>query len=158
MHSGYQFRKYKSTDAAAAKKSATEAPLHLVCETRTVPHQKELEAALLETRWTVEAVNLARDLSNEPSNIAHPEFIAKQARDLAFISPAYTCDVRARLSEASAGRLRADRGHELADAAAQGVDGAGEVRLGAGHGVTLAAIRSTISRKCAACCEGRPLG
>ena len=38
---------------------------------------------LQEIRDEVECVHLARDLSNEPSNIATPEFLAEQARELA---------------------------------------------------------------------------
>ncbi|OFZ82536.1 MAG: hypothetical protein A2583_10235 [Bdellovibrionales bacterium RIFOXYD1_FULL_53_11] len=74
----YKFDKYKSK-----KESAKDRPAKIIFAVRDKKNATRLSAALVRARAISEAVNLARDWSNEPSNTGTPEHFAAEAAKIA---------------------------------------------------------------------------
>ncbi len=76
----YRFPKHKSKEAAAA---SAKTPASLVFVSRKKAIKPKLECDLARVQAVVECVNVARDWSNEPSNIGTPAYFAREAQRLA---------------------------------------------------------------------------
>lgn len=73
--SAYKFNKYLSSDTAHEIEN-----LHLIYSAKTNRH---LNRGILEGRIYADAVNLARDLVNEPANVLGPDVLAEHAKKAA---------------------------------------------------------------------------